>query len=179
MNVNLMSFHKSITCFIDKSLSFYKEVFSWPSYPNKLLHQMQLRSLIKRQRRKCGRSHLQMLKRRHRLIRLNLKAIVVLSRKSLKIRGGSKTSSYSTQLQNAYTETYNKVSGCLCGLEIIMLNWIITFFLLSVIAAVLGFGGLAGTFAEIAKFIAYVFIALFMASLVYSLITGKRPTPLV
>ena len=32
-----------------------------------------------------------------------------------------------------------------------MLNWVITFFLMAVVAAVLGFGGLAGTFAEIAK----------------------------
>lgn len=60
-----------------------------------------------------------------------------------------------------------------------MLNWVITFFLLSILAAVLGFGGLAGTFADIAKFIAYIFIVLFIASLLFSLITGKRPTPLV
>lgn len=56
-----------------------------------------------------------------------------------------------------------------------MLNWIVTFFLLAVVAAVLGFGGLAGTFAEIAKFLAIIFVVLFVASLIYSLITGKRP----
>lgn len=56
-----------------------------------------------------------------------------------------------------------------------MLNWIITFFLLAVVAAVFGFGGLAGTFAEIAKFLAVIFVVLFVASLIYSLITGKRP----
>jgi uncharacterized membrane protein YtjA (UPF0391 family) len=56
-----------------------------------------------------------------------------------------------------------------------MLNWIITFFLLAVVAAVLGFGGLAGTFAEIAKFLAVIFVVLFVASLIYSMITGKRP----
>ncbi|MFY9287424.1 MAG: DUF1328 domain-containing protein [Alphaproteobacteria bacterium] len=61
-----------------------------------------------------------------------------------------------------------------------MINWIITFFLLAVVAAVFGFAGLAGTFAEIAKFLAVVFIILFIASLVYSLITGRRPpTPVV
>ena len=32
-----------------------------------------------------------------------------------------------------------------------MLNWIVTFFILAIIAAFLGFTGLAGTFAEIAK----------------------------
>lgn len=58
-----------------------------------------------------------------------------------------------------------------------MLNWVITFFLLAVVAAVFGFGGLAGTFAEIAKFIAVLFVVLFVASLVYSMVTGKRAVP--
>ncbi len=61
--------------------------------------------------------------------------------------------------------------------EMKMLNWIITFFLMAVIAAVLGFGGLAGTFAEIAKFLAVVFVVLFIASLIYSMVTGRRPLP--
>ncbi len=61
--------------------------------------------------------------------------------------------------------------------EIKMLNWIITFFLMAVVAAILGFGGLAGTFAEIAKFLAVMFVILFVASLIYSLITGRRPAP--
>lgn len=55
-----------------------------------------------------------------------------------------------------------------------MLNWIITFFLLAIIAAVFGFGGLAGTFAEVAKFLAIIFVVLFVASLVYSIITGRK-----
>lgn len=58
-----------------------------------------------------------------------------------------------------------------------MLNWVITFFLLAVLAAIFGFGGLAGTFAEIAKFIAVVFVVLFVASLIYSMITGRRAAP--
>jgi len=58
-----------------------------------------------------------------------------------------------------------------------MLNWVITFFLLAVVAAVLGFGGLAGTFADIAKFIAMLFVVLFVASLVYSAVTGKQAPP--
>ncbi len=58
-----------------------------------------------------------------------------------------------------------------------MLNWIITFFILAVLAAIFGFGGLAGTFAEIAKFIAVVFVVLFVASLVYSMVTGRKPNP--
>jgi len=60
-----------------------------------------------------------------------------------------------------------------------MLNYIITFFVLAVLAAFLGFGGLATSFAEIAKFLALVFVVLFVASLVYSVITGRKAnTPL-
>lgn len=58
-----------------------------------------------------------------------------------------------------------------------MLNWVITFFILAVLAAIFGFGGLAGTFAEIAKFIAVVFIVLFVASLIYNMVTGRRVNP--
>jgi uncharacterized membrane protein YtjA (UPF0391 family) len=58
-----------------------------------------------------------------------------------------------------------------------MLNWIITFFILAVVAAFFGFGGLAGTFAGIAKFIAMIFVILFVASLVYRLLTGRSASP--
>ncbi len=60
-----------------------------------------------------------------------------------------------------------------------MLNYVITFFILAICAAVLGFGGLAADFAGIAKFLAGIFVLLFVASLIYSMITGKRAnTPL-
>lgn len=58
-----------------------------------------------------------------------------------------------------------------------MLSYAITFFLLAVIAAVFGFGGLAGTFASIAKFLTVMFVILFVASLVYGVITGRQPHP--
>jgi len=58
-----------------------------------------------------------------------------------------------------------------------MLNWVITFFILAVLAAMLGFGGLAGTFSQIAQFLAVLFVVLFIVSLVYSAITGKRANP--
>ena len=58
-----------------------------------------------------------------------------------------------------------------------MLNYIITFFVMAVIAAILGFGGLAADFAGIARFLAGVFVILFIASLIYSLITGRRANP--
>ena len=60
-----------------------------------------------------------------------------------------------------------------------MLNYIITFFILAVLAAIFGFGGLAADFAGIAKFLAAIFVVLFFASLIYSLVTGRRAnTPL-
>ena len=59
-----------------------------------------------------------------------------------------------------------------------MLNWIVTFFILAVLAAIFGFGGLAGTFASIAKFIAVIFVVLFVASLIFSALTGRRAAPL-
>ena len=58
-----------------------------------------------------------------------------------------------------------------------MLNWIITFFILAIIAAFLGFGGLAGTFSQVAQFLTVLFVVLFVASLVYSLLTGRRVNP--
>ena len=58
-----------------------------------------------------------------------------------------------------------------------MLNWIITFFLLAVVAAIFGFGGLAGTFASIAQFLAGLFVILFIVTLLYDLISGHRSHP--
>ena len=58
-----------------------------------------------------------------------------------------------------------------------MLGWVITFFIMAIIAAVFGFGGLAGSFASIAKFLAVLFVVLFVASLIYNMITGRRVTP--
>lgn len=59
-----------------------------------------------------------------------------------------------------------------------MLSWIITFFILALIAGFFGFGGLAGTFAQVAQFLTGLFVILFIASLIYSLISGRRPPPI-
>lgn len=56
-----------------------------------------------------------------------------------------------------------------------MLGWAITFLVIALIAAALGFGGLAGTAVGIAKLLFYVFLVLFVVSLIYHLITGRRP----
>ncbi len=58
-----------------------------------------------------------------------------------------------------------------------MLNYVITFFILAVCAAVLGFGGLAADFAQIARVLALIFVVLFVLSLVRALVTGKKINP--
>lgn len=54
-----------------------------------------------------------------------------------------------------------------------MLNWAIVFLVIALIAAVLGFGGLAGTAVGIAKLLFFVFIVLFAISLIMSLVRGR------
>ena len=47
-----------------------------------------------------------------------------------------------------------------------MLNYVVTFFILAVLAAIMGFGGLAAEFADIARFMALLFVVLFVFSLI-------------
>jgi uncharacterized membrane protein YtjA (UPF0391 family) len=47
-----------------------------------------------------------------------------------------------------------------------MIRWAVTFAILAIIAAVLGFGGLAGDFASITRILLFVFLILFVVSLV-------------
>jgi uncharacterized membrane protein YtjA (UPF0391 family) len=54
-----------------------------------------------------------------------------------------------------------------------MLNYIVTFFLLAVLSAFLGFGGLAASFAGVAKFLTFVFVVLFIVAVLRSLATGR------
>jgi len=57
-----------------------------------------------------------------------------------------------------------------------MLGWTLGFFIAAVIAAAFGFGAIASTFADIAIVLFWVFVALFAASLVLSLLTRHRAT---
>jgi uncharacterized membrane protein YtjA (UPF0391 family) len=57
-----------------------------------------------------------------------------------------------------------------------MLGWALTFLVIALIAAVLGFGGIAGFAVEIAKNIFFVAIILFVISAVFALIRGRSPT---
>jgi len=57
-----------------------------------------------------------------------------------------------------------------------MLGWASTFLVIALIAAVLGFGGIAGFAVEIANIIFFVAIILFVISAVFALIRGRSPT---
>ena len=51
-----------------------------------------------------------------------------------------------------------------------MLNWAITFFLIAVVAAILGFGGLAGDFGMLARICFFVFLVIAIGSFIF----GRR-----
>lgn len=56
-----------------------------------------------------------------------------------------------------------------------MLGWAITFLIIALVAAVFGFGGIAGTAVEMAKLIFFVAIVLFAISAVIGLLKGRTP----
>jgi uncharacterized membrane protein YtjA (UPF0391 family) len=51
--------------------------------------------------------------------------------------------------------------------EVIMLNWAVTFFIVAIIAAVLGFTSIAGSAIEIAKILFFVFLVLAVVSFIF------------
>ena len=55
-----------------------------------------------------------------------------------------------------------------------MLRWAIGFFVVALIAAVLGFGGIAVAAAGIAKVIFYIFVMLLVVSLLAHLMRGSK-----
>jgi uncharacterized membrane protein YtjA (UPF0391 family) len=57
-----------------------------------------------------------------------------------------------------------------------MLSWAITFLVIALIAAVLGFGGIAGFAVEAAKIVFMVAIILFLISAVVHIVRGRSPT---
>lgn len=56
-----------------------------------------------------------------------------------------------------------------------MLGWALTFFIVAIIAAFFGFGGLAMATAGIAKILFFIFLVLFVISLVAGLVRGRAP----
>ena len=53
-----------------------------------------------------------------------------------------------------------------------MLNWVVTLLIIGLIAALLGFGGIAGLSIEIAKTIFFIALILFVVSLLFGALWG-------
>jgi len=56
-----------------------------------------------------------------------------------------------------------------------MLGWVITFFILAIIAGLLGFFALAGLAAEIAKILLFAFLVLVVISFLGGSLRGRAP----
>ena len=56
-----------------------------------------------------------------------------------------------------------------------MLYWAAVFLITAIIAGVLGFGGLAAEAAFIARVLFYIFLIVFVVSLIMGLMHGPRP----
>ena len=56
-----------------------------------------------------------------------------------------------------------------------MLYWAVVFFVVAIIAAVFGFGGIAVASAGIAKILFFIFIALFVLALIARAMRGQPP----
>lgn len=54
-----------------------------------------------------------------------------------------------------------------------MLSWALTFLVIALIAALLGFTGVAGTAVWLAQSLFYVFVILFLVSMVAALVRGR------
>jgi uncharacterized membrane protein YtjA (UPF0391 family) len=69
--------------------------------------------------------------------------------------------------------------GCQCRNqheESAMLGWAVTFLIIALVAALLGFGMIAGVAIEAAKIVFFVAIVLFAISVIAGLVRGGRPT---
>jgi uncharacterized membrane protein YtjA (UPF0391 family) len=56
-----------------------------------------------------------------------------------------------------------------------MLRWALVFFIVSLVAALLGFTSIAGSAAGIAQILFWIFLVVFLLTLITSLLSGRRP----
>jgi len=56
-----------------------------------------------------------------------------------------------------------------------MLGWVITFLILALVAALLGFGGIAGSFTWIAQVLFVIFLILLVVSGISHAMRGRTP----
>jgi uncharacterized membrane protein YtjA (UPF0391 family) len=56
-----------------------------------------------------------------------------------------------------------------------MLGWAVTFLIIALLAAVLGFGGIAGVAIEAAKLVFFVAVVLFLIAALVGIVRGRTP----
>lgn len=56
-----------------------------------------------------------------------------------------------------------------------MLGWALAFFILAIVAAAFGFGGIAGASAGIAQLLFFVFLALLVVTFIARAVRGRSP----
>lgn len=56
-----------------------------------------------------------------------------------------------------------------------MLRWALIFFIIAIVAALFGFGGIAATATGIAQILFYIFLVLFLISLIFGLLGSRTP----
>jgi uncharacterized membrane protein YtjA (UPF0391 family) len=57
-----------------------------------------------------------------------------------------------------------------------MLYWALVFFIVAIIAAIFGFGGIAVAAAGIAKILFFIFLVIFLVALISGLVARRGPT---
>jgi len=71
---------------------------------------------------------------------------------------------------------YSRSGNAAQHMESAMLGWALAFLIVAMVAAVLGFGGIAGLSIDIAKIIFFVAVVLFLISAIVGLVRGRSPT---
>ncbi len=56
-----------------------------------------------------------------------------------------------------------------------MLRWTLIFLVIALVAALLGFGNLAGEASDIARILFFIFLVLTLVGILISLLTGRQP----
>ena len=55
-----------------------------------------------------------------------------------------------------------------------LLKWALIFFIISIIAAIFGFGGISAATGDIARILFYIFVVIFIVLLVLGLVLARR-----
>ena len=58
-----------------------------------------------------------------------------------------------------------------------VIKWSVVFFIIAILAAVLGFGGIAAGATDVARVLFFMFLAMFVISLIWEWVIGKRSLP--